>query len=111
MTREVQRQSSRWFWAGASSIAILIGFFLLAGVESLNVTDAQIESGAPEDTLGLGVLPIVLFAAIGAVATLWLWLHAQGIQRRIASMEAVILGVSVVFSIWAYNILRAQVLK
>jgi hypothetical protein len=102
----------------ADLVALLIataGLALLTwdAIESLRITDAQIAAGAPEDTLGFGLFPtLVLLAGPTLLALLWLWRRATGRGQRIVAIVTTALFVaSLAFNVWAYNLLRARVLK
>jgi hypothetical protein len=82
-------------------------------VWDLKVTDARIQAGPPVDTLGFGILPVLLIFGIPAILTLiWVWKNAaRGLQRTIAAAEILLFVGSTAFYVWTYTILKARVFK
>ena len=109
-----QRQSTKLSFVVAALVATSgSGLLLWAGIQSLRVTDMAIAAGAPEDTLGFGIFPVlILFAGPAVLAMPWLWRSAVGRrQRLLAASTTTLLVVSVAFSVLTYNLLRARVFK
>src|SRR5262249_48236699 len=94
-------------------LALVPSLFLLwDGFESLRVTDADIAGGAPEDTLGFGVVPFLFAFGTPAVLLLsWAWWRGrQGFPRSLALAETFLFIVSLAFNIASYIALRHRVL-
>lgn len=108
--RSKRTDGSRWFWPIA--VAALLPTLVLASSarRTLQVTDAQIAAGPPEDALGWGIWPVlVLFGGPAVIALAWLWLHARpGTQKAVAVIQAVLFVAAVVLAVWAYSILKAR---
>jgi hypothetical protein len=87
--------------------------FVGQGVRDLRLTDAQIEAGAPEDTLGLGFWSVATPVSIVAVVLLVsLWRQAPaGMRRGIAIVEVVLFVGALAFEFFSYRILAARVLR
>lgn len=104
---------SRWFWIGALTAGVSSLLLFREGLLSLRVTDAQVAAGPPEDTLGWGIVPVLLFiGGPGVLALLWLWRKAdRGVQRSVAAAETLFLMGLAVFAVWAHTLLRARVFK
>jgi hypothetical protein len=88
-----------------------VGLFVVGGVQNLRTTDAQIEAGPPEDTLGFGIYPVLAFLGIPAgIALVWLWRNAK-VKRPASTVLTLALLTAVIFNVWSYNLLRARVFK
>jgi hypothetical protein len=95
-------------------VVVAAGLFVADGVRLLRMTDAEIEAGAPEDTLGFGIFfpMLVLFGVPSCIAVLWLWRQVgRSKSRPVAGALTALLVLSILFSVWAYDIFRARVLK
>ena len=91
-------------------VVVASGLFVADGVRSLRITDAEIEAGALADTLGYPVL--ALFGVPSCIAVLWLWRKVgRSRSRPVAGALTALLVLSILFSVWAYDVLRARVLK
>jgi uncharacterized BrkB/YihY/UPF0761 family membrane protein len=87
--------------------------FVGQGIRDLRVTDAQIEAGAPEDTLGLGFWSVATPVSIAAIVLfVLLWRQAPaGMRRGIAIVEVVLFVGALVFEFLSYRMLAARVLR
>ena len=94
-------------------VIVAAGLLVADGVRSLRITDAEIEAGAPEDTLGFGIYPVLgLLTVPGFIALVWLWKSPGQSRSRVVPVSlAAALVLSALFAIWAYNTLRGRVLR
>src|SRR4249920_3689052 len=79
--------------------------FVVQGIRDLRMTDAQIQAGAPEDTLGLGFWSIATPVSIVAGILLYsLWRQApDGLRRSIAIGEVALFVAALAFEFWSYR--------
>jgi hypothetical protein len=103
----------RPFWIAILAVAVASALLTWDAISSLGVSDAQIAARAPEDTLGMGVYPVLLlFGGVGLAALVWSWRRAAvASQRAIAAVATLALVASATFAAVAYNVLRGRVLK
>jgi hypothetical protein len=88
------------------------GLFTVVGFQNVRTTDAQIEAGAPEDTLGIGIYPVLALLGIPAgISLAWLWRNVVGVRRATTTVLSLAFLAAVIFSVWSYYLLRARVFR
>jgi hypothetical protein len=107
------KSTSRLFWLAVIVVAGQSATLILDAISSLRVSDAEIAVAAPQDTLGIGIYPVLLaFGGIGLAALVWAWKQASAVsQRLVAAFATLVLVGSATFAAVAYNVLRDRVLK